>query len=227
MFAARRVAVTARLLTRSEVQALYDRIGRWQDTQAFYEAPALDALIAHAAFDEASTIFEVGCGTGRGAERILRDHAPPTARYFGVDLSPTMVEIARDRLSAVADRAEVVVDGSLAYEQRSGSQDRVLATYVLDLLSPPDIRALLDEAHRLLAPDGRLCVAGLTWGERPLGRLVAGAWAAIHARRPGWVGGCRPLSVRHFLPAGRWTVLRREVVRAWGVPSEVLVATPV
>lgn len=215
-----------RFLAHPEIRDLYDRIGRWQDTQAFYEAPAIDALIAHAAFDEAATIFEVGCGTGRVAERILRRHAPPDARYVGVDLSPVMVEIARDRLSAVARRVDVVEDGTLAYEQPSGSQDRVLATYVLDLLSPADSRALLDEAHRLLAPDGRLCLAGLTWGERPLGRLVAGAWAAIHARRPDWVGGCRPLRMRRLLRADRWTVLRREVVRAWGVPSEVLVAVP-
>jgi len=216
-----------RFLPRPKIRTVYDRTGRWQDTQAVYEAPAVDALIAHGAFDEADTLFEIGCGTGRVAERLLRRPLPPDARYVGVDLSPTMVGLARERLAGFGDRAEVVqTDGSFAYDRPDGSQDRVVATYVLDLLSPTDIQALLAEAHRLLPPEGRLCLAGLTWGERPLGRCVAAAWAALHAVRPEWVGGCRPVRVREFLPDEQWRVQHHEVVRAWGVPSEVLVAAP-
>jgi SAM-dependent methyltransferase len=218
---------TRRFLSRTEIRAVYDRTGRWQDAQAVYEAPAVDALIAHGAFDEADTLFEIGCGTGRVAERLLRNHAPPDARYVGVDLSPTMVGLARERLAGFEDCAEVVqTDGSFAYDHPNGSQARVLATYVLDLLSPTDIQALLAEAHRLLPPEGRLCLAGLTWGERPLGRCVAAAWTALHAVRPEWVGGCRPVRLREFLPGEQWRVHHRELVRAWGVPSEVLVAAP-
>ena len=216
-----------RFLSRPEIRALYDRIGRGQDTQVFYEGPAVDALIAHADFEGASTLFEIGCGTGRVAERLLRGPAPPDAQYVGADLSPTMVQIARDRLAAFGDRAKIVqTDGGFSFDRPDASQDRVLATYVLDLLSPPDIHALLAEAHRLLAPTGRLCLAGLTWGKHPLGRLVTNAWAAVHALRPEWVGGCRPLRVEPLLDAVRWTVRHREIVRAWGVPSEVLIASP-
>lgn len=206
---------------------MYDRIGRDQDMQAFYEAPAIDAVIAHGEFDGASTLFEIGCGTGRVAERLLRGPAPPDAQYVGADLSPTMVEITRDRLAGFGSRAEVVrTNGGFSFDRPDASQDRVLATYVLDLLSPADIRALLAEAHRLLAPTGWLCLAGLTWGEPPLGRLVANAWAAVHAFRPEWVGGCRPLRAERHLRPERWAVRHRESVRAWGIPSEVLVATP-
>jgi len=216
-----------RFLPRPKIRTVYDRTGRWQDVQAVYEAPAVDALIAHGAFEEADTLFEIGCGTGRVAERLLRNHTPPDVRYVGVDLSSTMVGLSRERLSAFGGRAEVVqTEGEFAYDRPDGSQDRVVATYVLDLLSPAEVGALLAEAHRLLAPEGRLCLAGLTWGERPLGRCVAAAWAALHAVRAEWVGGCRPLRVRSFLPDDRWQVRHREIVRAWGVPSEVVVAAP-
>jgi ubiquinone/menaquinone biosynthesis C-methylase UbiE len=214
-------------LSRSEVRAVYDRVGRGQDAQTFYEAPAIDALIAHADFGEATSLFEIGCGTGRVAERLLRDHTSPDARYVGIDLSPTMVRIARDRLAPFGDRAAVVqTDGGLSFDRPDASQDRLLATYVLDLLAPADIRALLAEAHRLLTPDGRLCLAGLTWGSDPLGRLVAAGWDLIHTLRPRWVGGCRPLRTGPYLDPDRWAVRHREGVRAWGIPSEVLVATP-
>jgi len=37
-------------LTSSEARAYYDKFGKKQDTQGFYEDPALDDLIAHAGF---------------------------------------------------------------------------------------------------------------------------------------------------------------------------------
>jgi len=219
--------VIPRTLTRSETRAVYDRIGRGQDTQAFYEDPALDALIAHAGFERAQSILEVGCGTAWLAERLLRNQFPPAARYVGVDLSFRMVAIARDRLAPFRDRATVVeTDGTLAFDVVDGSQERVVATYLLDLLSEYDIRVVLEAARRLLGDEGRLCLAGLTRGDDFPGKIVSGAWRAMHALRTTWVGGCRPLRMRPFLDAGGWTIMHHDVVRAWGVPSEVVVALP-
>jgi SAM-dependent methyltransferase len=217
----------ARTLTPDEAAAVYDRVGRAQDTQAFYETPAIDLLIEHGAFSAASAILEVGCGTGRVAERLLRDECSPETRYVGVDVSARMVQLARSRLSVYAERAVVEqTDGTFAFDLPSQSQDRVVATYVLDLLAPDAIRALLDEAHRLLRDHGQLCLAGLTWGRRPLGRLISGFWAVAHRVRPEWVGGCRPLRMRRVLSEEQWCIAHHEQVQAWGVPSEVLIATP-
>jgi SAM-dependent methyltransferase len=218
---------TRRFLSRSEARAVYDRMGRAQDTQAVYERPAVDALIARAALEHAETLFEVGCGTGRVAARCLRAHCPPETRYRGVDLSPTIVEIARTRLRPFGARAEVRrSDGGFSFDVPPVSQDRVLATYLVDLLPPADIHRFLAAAHRLLRPTGRLCLAGLGWGTRPVGRLVARAWDAVHRVRPAWVGGCRPLDMGPFLDGDRWRVVHRSSVQAWGVPSAVVVATP-
>lgn len=224
---ARLPVMDRRALSRDDARRVYNRIGEWQDTQSFYEDPALDALITQGDFQEASTIFEVGCGTGRLAERLLRDHCLSDARYVGVDLSPRMVGIARSRLEPFADRAEVcLTDGGFDFALADDSQDRVVATYVLDLLSAAHVRAVLAEAHRLLSPSGRLCLAGLTRGESVLGRLISSLWWTVHAIRPEWVGGCRPLRMDSFLDEAHWKEAQRTVVRGWGVPSEVLVASP-
>jgi ubiquinone/menaquinone biosynthesis C-methylase UbiE len=218
---------TRRLLSHAEAQTVYDRIGRWQETQAFYEKPALDALLAHGSFETASSILEVGCGTGRLAERLLQNQCPSTTRYVGMDLSPRMVAIARARLASFEEQAEIhPTDGSFSFDWPTGSQDRVVATYLLDLLSDADIRSFLAESHRLLGETGRLCLAGLTWGESLLGRVVPHLWSAVHTIRPEWVGGCRPLRMTRFVESGPWRIAHHEVVRSWGVPSEVLIATP-
>jgi hypothetical protein len=39
------------VLTHSQAQAFYDRFGKRQDSQAFFEDAALDELISHGAFE--------------------------------------------------------------------------------------------------------------------------------------------------------------------------------
>lgn len=66
-----------------------------------------------------------------------------------------MVALARNRLSLWGERATVLLaDGTPHVPLSDGSVDRFLACYVLDLLSGQDIRDLLSEAHRVLAPEG-------------------------------------------------------------------------
>ncbi len=214
-------------LSHTAARALYDRIGRWQDTQRFYEDRATAELFEHADLRHARSVFEFGSGTGRIAERLLRDHLPTTARYRGIDISSTMVTLGRERLLPWQDRAVVEQsDGAPRVDAPDGQFDRFVSTYVLDLLSAEDIALVLEEAHRLLSPDGLLCLVGATHGETPLERLVMGLATRLHSLSPSLVGGCRAVDLRSFLPSGRWRVVHRGVTSKWGIASEVLVATP-
>jgi len=69
--------------------------------------PALNKLIAHAAFDSSLSVFEFGCGTGAFAARLLQHHLPADARYVGIDISGTMVSLAQKRLEPWSERARV------------------------------------------------------------------------------------------------------------------------
>lgn len=214
------------MLSRSEARRFYDRFGSRQDRQAFYEDKALAELVLHAELESARSVFELGCGTGRLAERMLRDQLPADASYLGVDISSEMVRLARERLAGFGARARVVqVDGEPRVAAASGSFDRFVSSYVFDLLPEAEIRAWLDEAARLLRPGGRLAAAGLGHGTTRLSRWVAGAWGAVHARFPRLVGGCRPLALVDLLPPERWRLESHRMVIAWGLPSEVLVAS--
>jgi ubiquinone/menaquinone biosynthesis C-methylase UbiE len=214
-------------LTHAAARALYDRIGRWQDTQRFYEDCATAELIAHAAFPQAQSVFEFGVGTGRIAARLLRDHLPATARYHGIDISATMVALARERLASWGNRATVEQsDGSARIPARDATVDRFVSTYVLDLLSSDDIAAVVTEARRVLSPDGFLCLVSATHGRTPSERLIMGVAARLHSLSPRLVGGCRAVDLSSFLEPPRWRLLHHTVVSKWGVPSEVLIASP-
>ena len=214
------------VLTAEQVRRVYDRIGRAQDWQRFYEDAATADLVAHAGFDTADTVVELGCGTGRFAAELLARHLRAEATYAAVELSPRMVALASDRLWRWRDRATVsLVDGHATIPARDGAADRLVANYVFDLLGPEETRSKLAEARRVLAPGGLLCAAGLTSGEHGVARNVSRAWRGIWARWPALVGGCRPVRLVDALDPAPWEINHHRVVVAWGIPSEVVIAT--
>ncbi|WP_456426276.1 class I SAM-dependent methyltransferase [Rhodocaloribacter sp.] len=212
------------LLSHEQARAFYDRFGARQDRQRFYEDAAVEEMLRHLALGEARFVLEFGCGTGRLAEALMREHLPEHARYLGLDVSATMVALARRRLAPFADRATVrLTDGTPRLDLADGSVDRFLSTYVLDLLSEEDIRSVLAEAHRVLEPGGRLGLVSLTHGTTLASKLVVKGWTLLHRLNPALVGGCRPLTLETYVGEA-WEVRHRATVVRFGVPSEVLVA---
>lgn len=208
------------------VKEFYDRFGARQDGQAFYEDAALDRLFDHSAFSGSSAMAELGCGTGRYAAQLLA--AAPAASYAGFDVSTTMLELARGRLAPFGARArtEQLAPGVVTLPLAPRSVDRVVSTYVLDLLPEARIAAFLAEAARVLAPEGRLCLVSLSRGRGFLASLVSSAWRLAYRLRPAAVGGCRPIELAPACAAGGWRTFHHSAVVSWGITSEVLVAGP-
>lgn len=215
-----------RCLSPEEARRVYDRIGSAQDWQAFYENPALRDLLAHAGFEEARSVFEFGCGTGAFAARLLKDHLPDDARYTGFDTSDTMLALARKRLKPWPERATVKrSDGAPRIPEAAAAFDHLVANYVLDLLAPDYIEALLAEAHRVLKPGGRLCVVSMTMGQTAFSRMIARLWRWLWRLNPALVGGCRPIEITDYLRQQDWKIEHRARVTSWGISSEIVVAS--
>ncbi|MFN2375989.1 MAG: class I SAM-dependent methyltransferase [Candidatus Binatia bacterium] len=214
-----------RTLSHEDARRVYDKIGSFQDRQAFYEDRTTAELVAHGRFAAASRVFEFGCGTGRFAESLLTEHLPEAATYRGIDLSPTMVGLAHARLDRFGPRAAVVLsDGGPPDSEPTASCDRWISNFVLDLLSEKAIEEVLAEAHRMLVPGGLLCLAGLSTGSTRSSRMAARAWSAIHGWSPELVGGCRPIDVTPYLAPERWLVRHHARLAPFCIPSEAVVA---
>jgi SAM-dependent methyltransferase len=217
--------VTSITLSSAEARRVYDRIGRRQDAQAFYEDRATSQLIPHLDLATAQAVFELGCGTGRFAEFLLSDHLPQTATYRAVDISPVMVALARRRLARFGLRVEIrLTEGGPPTEEPPGFYDHFLSNFVLDLLSLEDIARVIQEARQCLRPGGLLGLSSLTTGFTPASRAFAWLWAQIHAIRPSLVGGCRSLELLKFLPQAQWQIRHHARVAPLGIPLEAVVA---
>ena len=212
-------------LTPHQAKRFYDRLGRAQDLQAFYEDRAVTELIAAASFPAARSVFELGCGTGRLAENLLARHLPADARYLGADISDTMVRLSQARLRRFGQRAHVLkADGTTPLPLADGAFDRFVMVYVIDLLSPGDAQTAITQARRVLRSQGLLCAASLAPGQTPAARLVSRTWTRLWTQAPALVGGCRPISLAPLLDG--WDIQHRVLVATWGLTSEIVVARP-
>jgi cyclopropane fatty-acyl-phospholipid synthase-like methyltransferase len=214
----------ARTVSRNEASRFYDKFGAKQDRQGFYEDAALDLMIELGKFPDAENVFELGCGTGRLAEQLLSTHLPPSAHYVGVDISSTMVRLAKDRLARFEGRVGVhLSDGEFDISRLGGPFDRIVSTYVLDLLSLPDIEECFAGAHAAMSRGGLFCHAGLTNGTGPISKITSTVWTLLHRIKPILVGGCRPLMLADHISENQWEMIHRQVVVSAGIPSEVVV----
>jgi ubiquinone/menaquinone biosynthesis C-methylase UbiE len=213
------------MLSTEEAKKYYDKFGSKQDSQGFYEDSATEMLIRHGRFEEAKSVFEFGIGTGRFAEKLLSSHLASDSHYSGVDISPTMIGLARERLRKYDGRATVQLSyGSPTLEENTNSYDRFVSNYVLDLLSEQNAVSMVEEAFRILRPDGLLCMASLTFGKTLLTRMVSSIWHAVYRINAAIVGGCRPIELTDFILESKWATELRTTVSAFGITSEIIVA---
>ena len=163
-----------------------------------------DIALAAVAECDPARVLEVGGGPGELAARI---RAEVGCDVVMVDISPRMVQLARDRgVDAQVGDAESLPFGD-------GSFDCVLAAWMLFHL--PDIDRGLAELSRVLAPGGRL--VAVTNGERHMEelRVLVGkaAWDRVFTRENG-----AEILERHFE-----TVERRDADGWVTIEDEALV----
>eukprot|EP00927_Polykrikos_kofoidii_P052452 TRINITY_DN46300_c0_g1_i1.p1 TRINITY_DN46300_c0_g1~~TRINITY_DN46300_c0_g1_i1.p1 ORF type:complete len:264 (-),score=28.46 TRINITY_DN46300_c0_g1_i1:93-884(-) len=230
-----------RVLTRGEARTVYNNFAKkghhtaGKDAGGGYGGPAVTALLSMGAFEEASSVFDYGCGQCKLAEVVLGQH--PHLRWHGIDQCEEMIKLARERLTSFGETAtcEHIPDGDsheVAASLLPGSFDRFVSTYCLDLMSEDDIFAVIDAAHKALNPDkGVLLLAGITWGYRHsiMTFFTTAVWELLYHFVPHIVGGCRPQTVEPYLKARGWRITRSTLTLPNGFPwmvSEVVAARP-
>jgi ubiquinone/menaquinone biosynthesis C-methylase UbiE len=112
------------------------------------------ALAQHLRPEADTTVLDLGCGVGRWSRWL----AARGAQVTGVDLSPTMIEIARRRArdAGLTKRCRFLVQ-DVAKLDADGPYDLVLAVTVLQhILDPVRLQRALERMSKHLAPGGRM-----------------------------------------------------------------------
>jgi ubiquinone/menaquinone biosynthesis C-methylase UbiE len=120
------------------------------------------AVLAMLALQPGKHVLDVGCGPGFLAADMLPEVAPG-GTVVGVDISASMLAMARDRLArAVIDgRASFVEGDATALPFDSNQFDAVASTQVIEYLDEP--AAGIAEIYRVLRPGGRVVLLDTDW----------------------------------------------------------------
>jgi ubiquinone/menaquinone biosynthesis C-methylase UbiE len=204
------------ILSTPAVQRFYDRIGSRYDWFEFYEAKAKQR--AHQALDlsQGQKVLSVSVGTGKGLIKIIQAISP-RGTGFGIDISPVMIRLTKERTSA-----SVCLADARQLPFHSNSFDRLYAAYVLDLLPRSDLVDLLVGFHRVLKSSGIMVIIALTEGVNSTSRALVAAWKGLFALDPTLCGGCRPLQLYELVRGAGFDQVEREVIVQMAVPSEII-----
>src|SRR3954469_7620292 len=144
--------------SRAEAAAAFFRANaaEWERIRALH-APEKDveqAIVSVLTAHRIDSLLDAGTGTGRMLELL----SPHVKRAVGVDVSPEMLAIARDRLLREnLSHAQVRLADTYRLPFAPASFDAVLFPQVLHYLDDPG--SAVAEAARVMRPRGRLVIA--------------------------------------------------------------------
>lgn len=131
------------------MRRIWEKLARKYDRDIrFFEKVGLSGGRQWVCSQAEGDVLEIGIGTGRNLE-----HYPEGIRLIGIDLSASMVEIAKQRAKALSLSVDLRLGDAQALEFPDASFDTVVCT--LALCSIPDDRSAVSEAKRVLRPRGR------------------------------------------------------------------------
>lgn len=125
------------------------------DRHATVQKRVVECLVSLAeshVFKVPAAILDIGCGTGQLLSSLGRRY--PDSRLYGLDLAYNMARCSAERLGPGA----VLVNGDA--EQlpfRDGVIDLVVSTSTLQWID--DLDSFFRQCHRIMRPDGLLCIA--------------------------------------------------------------------
>lgn len=149
-------------LDKGELAELYQRRAERYDLTAnlyyllgFREFTYRKKAIQGLALKPGDTVIEIGCGTGLNF-RLLREVVGSEGHIIGLDLTPEMLEKARNRLELNRWTNIDLVQGDAALYRFPEKVDGILSTFAITLI--PEYDRIISNGAAALAPGKRFVI---------------------------------------------------------------------
>jgi len=140
---------------------------------SFYENDTWEIrrrAVSQLRLEPGDTVLDVGCGPGTNFE-LLRGAVGADGRVIGVDLSPGMVERARERIETHGwENIDIVRADATTLSLGDDRFDGALATTAVS--STPDVRATVEHVRDALKPGARFAVYDIRLVPSGPGRIL-------------------------------------------------------
>ena len=203
----------------AEARSFYNRISPYYDTLAASEKKYIRAGLRLLDPNPGDRILEIGSGTGFALVEIARE-LKDKGHAYGIDISPGMIHRAQNKLreQRVEKIVSLILDDAHVLPFESQSMNAVFMSFTLELFHRQQIPRVLKECHRVVKPDGRMCVVSLSKGETKTFMSQVYEW--LHDRFPR-ILDCRPIPVEALLKAHGFQIQEAIHTAMWGLPISI------
>ncbi len=136
----------------------------WVAQQGFLDGllrPVLDLVLDRTDLAPGQRVLDIGCGTGASC-LAAADRVGESGHVLGVDISPTLLDLARERAAGCA-HIELIEADAAAHPFESADRDHLISRFGVMFFTDP-VAAFANMAHAL-RPGARVVLAA--WGRIP------------------------------------------------------------
>lgn len=134
----------------------YQRLAKRYDTRCTRIEALRHAAVEGLKLQPGETVLDVACGTGATLPLLARK-VGIQGKVIGIEHSPAMAQLARQRMATDGGNVSIVVSG-MADPAHVYAADAVLICYAQDVLQSPEA---LDQLIRACKPGARIAVLGM------------------------------------------------------------------
>lgn len=209
--------------SKEEAKASYDAMSKFYDllaglSEKKYKEIGLRKLKAM----EGEVVLEIGFGTGQ-CMLALAQSVGDSGKVHGIDISEGMFNVTTSRLrkAGLSDRVELNCDDAAKLPYESETFDAVFTSFTLELFDTPEIPVVLQECHRVLRKDGRICVVAMS--KRGKDNLMVKLYMWAHDKYTRFVD-CRPIYVREALKDAGFRIVDVTEESMFMLPVDIVLA---